>query len=51
MNRITIKLFATLRERAGASELSREFPDGATVAEIDRLGCVAAPSVYYPVAD
>jgi homoserine dehydrogenase len=24
---------------------------GATVAEIDRLGCVAAPSVYYPVAD
>ena len=34
MNRITIKLFATLRERAGASELSREFPDGATVAEM-----------------
>ena len=27
MNRITIKLFATLRERAGASELSREFPE------------------------
>jgi homoserine dehydrogenase len=24
---------------------------GATVAEIDRLGCVAAPSVYFPVAD
>src|SRR5581483_5121707 len=23
----------------------------AAVAEIDRLGCVAAPSVYYPVAD
>lgn len=34
MSRITIKLFATLRERAGASELSREFPDGITVAEI-----------------
>ena len=34
MNRMTIKLFATLRERAGASELSREFPDGATVAEM-----------------
>ncbi|HZO80599.1 MAG TPA: molybdopterin converting factor subunit 1 [Candidatus Binataceae bacterium] len=33
---MTIKLFATLRERAGASELSREFPDGATVAEIWR---------------
>lgn len=36
MNRMTIKLFATLRERAGASELSREFPPGATVAEIWR---------------
>ena len=34
MNRITLKLFATLRERAGQTELSREFPDGATVAEI-----------------
>ncbi len=39
MPRMTIKLFATLRERAGASELSRDFPDGATVAEIwRRLG-------------
>src|SRR5487761_842579 len=36
MNRITLKLFATLRERAGQTELSREFPDGATVAEIWR---------------
>lgn len=36
MNRMTIKLFATLRERAGAAELSREFRDGATVAEIWR---------------
>ncbi len=36
MNRMTIKLFATLRERAGAAELSREFPDGATVSEIWR---------------
>lgn len=34
MSRITIKLFATLRERAGASELSREVPDGATVRQI-----------------
>jgi len=34
MSMITIKLFATLRERAGASELSREFPDGTTVAQI-----------------
>jgi len=34
MNRLTIKLFATLRERAGASELTREFADDATVAQI-----------------
>ena len=38
MNRLTIKLFATLRERARAAELSREFPEGTTVGEIwDRL--------------
>jgi MoaE-MoaD fusion protein len=34
MNRLTIKLFATLRERAHAAELSREFPEGTTVGEI-----------------
>jgi len=34
MSRLTIRLFATLRERAGAPELTRDFPDGATVAEI-----------------
>ncbi len=34
MNRLTIRLFATLRERAGASELAREYPEGATVAEV-----------------
>jgi molybdopterin synthase catalytic subunit len=34
MNRLTIRLFATLRERAGASEITREFPDRATVGEI-----------------
>lgn len=34
MTRLTIKLFATLRERARAAELSREFPDGTTVGEI-----------------
>ncbi|HEX3409659.1 MAG TPA: molybdenum cofactor biosynthesis protein MoaE [Candidatus Binataceae bacterium] len=34
MNRLTIKLFATLRERARAAELSREFPEGITVGEI-----------------
>src|ERR1700724_2053858 len=34
MNRVTIKLFATLRERAGASELSSDFPEGAPVAQM-----------------
>ena len=38
MNRLTIRLFATLRERAGAPELTRDYPDDATVAQIwDRL--------------
>jgi molybdopterin synthase catalytic subunit len=34
MNRVKIKLFATLRERARAGELDREFPAGTTVGEI-----------------
>ena len=34
MNRLTIRLFATLRERAGTPELTREFSDDATVAQI-----------------
>jgi molybdopterin synthase catalytic subunit len=34
MNRVTLKLFATLRERAHAAELVRDFPDGTTVEEI-----------------
>src|SRR5216683_603708 len=34
MNRLTIKLFATLRERARTAELDREFPAGTTVGEI-----------------
>jgi molybdopterin converting factor subunit 1 len=34
MNRLHLKLFATLRERARASELEREFPEGITVAEV-----------------
>ncbi len=36
MNRLHLKLFATLRERARAAELEREFPEGTTVAEIWR---------------
>ncbi len=34
MNKLTLKLFATLRERARVAELSREFPPGTTVGEI-----------------
>lgn len=34
MNRLHLKLFATLRERARTSELEREFAEGTTVAEI-----------------
>ncbi|MDO8431710.1 MAG: molybdenum cofactor biosynthesis protein MoaE [Candidatus Binatus sp.] len=34
MNRLTLKLFATLRERARTSELTREFPAGTTIAQI-----------------
>ncbi|HTT77978.1 MAG TPA: molybdenum cofactor biosynthesis protein MoaE [Candidatus Binataceae bacterium] len=34
MNRLRIKLFATLRERAQTAELSREFPEGVSVSEI-----------------
>ena len=34
MNRLTLKFFATLRERARTAEMSREFPEGITVGEI-----------------
>jgi MoaE-MoaD fusion protein len=34
MNRLRLKLFATLRERARTAELVREFPDGTTVGEV-----------------
>jgi len=36
MNRLTLKFFATLRERARTSEIDREFPGGTTVGEIWR---------------
>src|SRR5215471_4441937 len=39
MNLLTLKFFATLRERAGTAEMSREFPEGITIGEIwRRLG-------------
>jgi MoaE-MoaD fusion protein len=37
MNRLTLKLFATLRERARIDEITREFPEGLTVGEIWRV--------------
>jgi molybdopterin synthase catalytic subunit len=40
---VTIRLFAMLRERAGAREISLELPDGARVADaIEALGEIAA---------
>jgi MoaE-MoaD fusion protein len=36
MNRLTLKLFATLRERARVAEMTREFAEGTTVGEIWR---------------
>jgi molybdopterin synthase catalytic subunit len=34
MNRVRLRFFATLRERARVAELDRYFPDGATVTDI-----------------
>jgi molybdopterin converting factor subunit 1 len=34
MSRLRIRLFATLRERAGTSELARQYPEGTTVAQV-----------------
>ncbi len=36
MKQLTLRLFATLRERAKTGELTREFPDDATIGEIWR---------------
>jgi len=45
VNQFTIKLFATLRERAHAAELTREFPDGTTVGDIWRRLVVEFPEL------
>ncbi len=45
MNKFTIKLFATLRERAHAAELTREFPDGTTVADMWRQMVIEFPEL------
>ena len=45
MNRLTIKLFATLRERAQASELARELPDGISVGEIWQRMLIEFPAL------
>lgn len=45
MNSFTIKLFATLRERAHTAELTREFPDGTTVADIWRQLVIEFPEL------
>ena len=39
---VTVRLFAMLRERAGAGEMVLELPDGASVRDaLDRLGDLA----------
>ncbi len=45
MNLFTIKLFATLRERAHTAELTREFPDGTTVGDMWRRLIVEFPEL------
>src|SRR5271156_6728871 len=45
MNSFTIKLFATLRERAHTAELTREFPDGTTVGDIWKQLLVEFPEL------
>jgi MoaE-MoaD fusion protein len=45
MNKFTIKLFATLRERAHTAELTREFPDGTTVGDMWRQLVVEFPEL------
>lgn len=43
---VTIRLFAMLRERAGASEVTLELPDGARVSDaVAALGPVAPPEI------
>ena len=37
MNRVTVLLFATLRDGAGKKEIELDLPDGATVADLKTL--------------
>ena len=43
---VTIKLFARLREMAGASELPREMPEGATAADAWRTLVGEFPAMH-----
>jgi molybdopterin converting factor subunit 1 len=43
--RVTIRLFARLREIAGAAELERDLPDGATVRDVWELLASEFPGV------
>ena len=43
--RVTVRLFARLREIAGAAELSRELPAGATIRDLWRQLAVEFPSL------
>ena len=43
--RVTVRLFARLREIAGAAELSRELPAGATIRDLWRQLAAEFPSL------
>ena len=43
--RVSVRLFAVLRDRAGVSELTLEVPDGATVAEVAEALAARFPAV------
>lgn len=43
--RVTVRLFARLRDLAGAAELAREVPDGATIETVWQLVAAEFPSL------
>jgi molybdopterin converting factor subunit 1 len=48
--RITVKLFAMLRERVGLPEVTLELPDGATVASAAEALVKLYPAISAPMA-
>ena len=46
MIRVSVKLFAVLRDRAGTAEVTLELPDGATVAAAGRALVERLPALH-----